>query len=80
MKGIKATVTMERTLYLDLPDNMSKEDILKKADEEIRLPINSLLDGAAIVRQANPGVLVPHLDLCDWSTTDFKYEIIDGQL
>lgn len=77
MKGIKATVVMERTLYLDLPDDIKEEEIQKIAEQEIRFPINCLMDAAKIYQQAN-NVRLPQLDLCDWSTTDFKYEVIDG--
>ena len=31
MIGIKTKVTLERTLYLDLPDDASEADILKEA-------------------------------------------------
>ena len=42
MIGIKAKVTLERTLYLDLPDDVSEEDILKEANKEVILSTNAL--------------------------------------
>ena len=74
MIGIKAKVTLERTLYLDLPDDASEEDILKEANKEVTLPTNALYTASQALR--NLHVNVPHLDLTDWNTTGINYEII----
>lgn len=74
MIGIKAKVIMERTLYLDLPEDTSEEDILKEANKEIILP-NVALDTAAQALQ-HLHINIPKLDLKDWKITDFKSEII----
>lgn len=42
MIGIKTKVTLERTLYLDLPDDASEADILKEANKEVILPTDAL--------------------------------------
>ena len=74
MIGIKTKVTLERTLYLDLPDDASEEDILKEANKEVTLPTNALYTASQALR--NLHVNVPHLDLTDWNTTGINYEII----
>ena len=74
MIGIKTKVTLERTLYLDLPDDASEEDILKEANKEVILPTNALYTASQALR--NLHVNIPHLDLTDWNTTDINYEVI----
>lgn len=74
MIGVKAKVTMERTLYLDLPDDTSEEKVLEEANKEIILPTNALHTAAQTLR--NLHVNIQKLDLADWSTTDVNYEVI----
>lgn len=74
MRGIKATVTMERTLYLDLPDDATEAEVLEAANKEIILPTNALYTASQALR--NLHVDIPHLDLTDWNTTGINYEVI----
>lgn len=74
MIGIKTKVTLERTLYLDLPDDASEADILKEANKEIILPTNALYTASQALR--NLHVNIPNLDLNDWNASDVNYEII----
>lgn len=74
MRGIKAKVTMERTLYVDLPDDAAEAEILEAANKEIILPTNALYTASQALR--NLHVDVPHLDLTDWNTTGINYEVI----
>lgn len=74
MRGIKTKVTMERTLYIDLPDDATEAEVLEAANKEIILPTNALYTAAQALR--NLHVNIPHLDLKDWNTTDTNYEII----
>lgn len=74
MRGIKAKVTMERTLYVDLPDDATEKEILEAANKDIVLPTNALYTASQTLR--NLHVNIPHLDLKDWDTTDIKYEVI----
>lgn len=74
MRGIKTKVTMERTLYVDLPDDATEEEVLEMANKEIILPTNALYTASQALR--NLHVNVPHLDLADWNTTDINYEIM----
>lgn len=74
MRGIKAKVTMERTLYVDLPDDAAEVEILEAANKEIILPTNALYTASQALR--NLHVDVPHLDLTDWNTTGINYEVI----
>ena len=74
MRGIKTKVTMERTLYVDLPDDATEAEILEAANREIILPTNALCTASNALR--NLHVNIPHLDLTDWNTTDINYEVI----
>lgn len=74
MRGIKTKVTMERTLYIDLPDDATEAEVLEAANKEIILPSDALYTASQALR--NLHVNVPHLDLIDWNITGINYEII----
>ncbi len=74
MRGVKTKVIMERTLYIDLPDDATEAEILEAANREIILPTNALYTASNALR--NLHVNIPHLDLTDWNTTDINYEVI----
>ena len=74
MRGVKTKVIMERTLYIDLPDDATEAEILEAANREIILPTNALYTASHALR--NLHVNIPHLDLTDWNTTGINYEII----
>ena len=74
MRGIKTKVTMERTLYIDLPDDATEAEVLEAANKEIILPSDALYTASQALR--NLHVNVPHLDLTDWNITGINYEII----
>lgn len=74
MRGIKTKVTMERTLYVDLPDDATEAEVLEVANKEIILPTNALCTASQTLK--NLHVNIPNLDLTDWNTTDVNYEII----
>lgn len=74
MIGIKACVTLERTLYLELPTDSKEEDILKEAKKEIINPIDALRKVSEILNKTN--IRIQGLDLNDWSITNSNYEII----
>lgn len=74
MRGIKAKVTMKRTLYVDLPDDATEAEVLEAANKEITLPTNALYTASQALR--NLHVNIPNLDLTDWNTTSVNYEIV----
>ena len=74
MRGVKTKVIMERTLYIDLPDDATEAEVLEAANKEIILPSDALYTASQALR--NLHVNVPHLDLTDWNTTGINYEII----
>ena len=74
MRGIKTKVMMERTLYIDLPDDATEAEVLEAANKEIILPSDALYTASQALR--NLHVNIPHLDLTDWNTTDINYEVI----
>ena len=74
MRGIKTKVTMERTLYVDLPDDATEAEVLEAANKEIILPSDALYTASQALR--NLHVNIPNLDLNDWNASDVNYEII----
>lgn len=70
--GIKAIVTMSRTLYIEVPDEATEEEIQDKASKEIMLPHNSLYAADNALRRA--GIRIDKLDLKDWEVN--KYEFV----
>lgn len=70
--GIKAIVTMSRTLYIEVPDEATEEEIQDKASKEIMLPHNALYTADSALRRA--GIRIDKLDLKDWEVN--KYEFI----
>ena len=74
MRGIKAKVTMERTLYVDLPEDATEAEVLDAANKEIILPTNALYTASQALRSLH--INIPNLDLTDWNTTGVNYEIV----
>lgn len=74
MKGIKTKAILERTLYLDLPDDTSDEEVLKQAKSEIIPPIDAFYTAAQALKSLH--INIPKLDLKDWSMSDIEYEIV----
>lgn len=73
--GIKAIVTMSRTLYIEVPDNATNEEIDKKANEEIMLPHNAMYVACNALKKLN--VKADKLDLKDWEVTDYEIKQIE---
>lgn len=74
MIGIKAKIMMERTLYLDLPEDTKKEDIIETANKEIILPTDILSKVSEVLSKLN--VKISNLDISDWTTQSIEYEIL----
>ena len=74
MKGVKTVVTMEKTLYLDLPEDTSDENILKEAERETILPDEALMRASYALKSMH--VNIPKLDLKDWQVTSLKQSVI----
>ena len=70
--GIKAVVTMSRTLYIEVPDEATEEEIQDRASKEIMLPHNALYAADSALRRS--GIKINGLDLKDWEVN--KYEFV----
>ena len=73
--GIKATVTMSRTLYIEVPEEATEEEILKKANEEIILPHNAMYMACNALKRT--GIRINKLDLKDWEVTEYDIKQIE---
>lgn len=73
--GIKATVTMSRTLYIEVPEEATEEDIMKKAGEEIIPPHNAMHIASSALKKLN--IKINKLDLKDWEVVDYDIKQID---
>lgn len=75
MKGVTVNITLSRTLYIDVPDDISDEDFLKKAESEVILPHNALTMANNALRNVN--INIPNLDISDWDTKNVEYNILN---
>lgn len=73
MKEVKASITMSRTLYIEVLENSTEEQILEKAKQEIILPFDALQTANKALRQMR--VNIPKLDLVDWAIDDLNYKV-----
>ena len=73
--GIEATITMSRTLYIEMPEEATEEEILKKANEEIVSPINAMYMANSALRKLN--INIDKLDLKDWEVTEYDIKSIE---
>lgn len=73
--GIKATVIMSRTLYIEVPEDSTENEILEKAQKEILLPHNALYMADNALKKT--GLKVSGLDLKDWEVDKAEYNILD---
>ena len=73
--GIKAIVTMSRTLYIEVPDEATEEEIQDKASKEIMLPHNALYTADNALRRA--GIRIDRLDLKDWEVNKYEFSKIE---
>lgn len=74
--GVKAIVTMQRVLYIDVAENLTKEDIIQQAQREIILPHNALIQVNQTLNKL--GIRLGGLDLADWEVADSIYNLIDN--
>lgn len=72
--GVKATTTMTKTLYIEVPDEYSDVDIINKAKEEIIPPQNAL--GIADKTLKSINIKINKLDLDDWEVLDYSIKQI----
>lgn len=76
MTGVKATITMSRTLYIEVPENATEEEILDKANKEIILPHNALYMAANALKKLR--VKIDKLDLKDWEVDNYNIKTIEN--
>jgi len=71
--GVRCDITMHRTLYLSRPDNITDDQFINKAKQEIILPHNVLaqLDNVLQMARINP----TGFDLKDWSVDNVEYSL-----
>lgn len=72
--GIKVTVTLDRTLYINEIDNESEKELLERAKKEIILPIDAMNIAKQLFQKS--GVNIKKLDLSDWDIQNVNYNII----
>lgn len=72
--GVNASVTLQRTLYIEVDDN---EDVIEKAKKEIILPDEALFEASKILSMAK--IRIPKLDLKDWNIIDENYTVINNE-
>lgn len=73
-KGVKITVNLSRTLYIEVPDNFKNQDIKKKVEEELVLPTHGIMQIRELLRKLN--IQIPKLDIEDWSVDNVKFKVL----
>ena len=74
MIGIKISTTLERTLYLDLPEDISQKQIEEEVKKEIIMPIDAMSIASQAIQSLH--VQMPNLCLKDWEAVNTKFEVI----
>lgn len=73
MIEVKATITMSRSLYIEVPAESTNEEIISKAKTEILIPQVALETANAALRKV--GIVINGLDLKDWETNNIEFTI-----
>ena len=73
--GIKAIITLERVLYVEVEENITEEEIQSRAEKEIVLPTNAL--ALANNALAKMGIKINGLDLTDWEVKNYEYRQLE---
>lgn len=72
MVEVACSISMSRSLYLELPEGMTKEQLIERAKQEIILPHNAMAKVQLILNQL--GIrLKEKLDLNDWNVDEVEY-------
>lgn len=71
MKEVVCNITMSRSLFLEVNENTSDEELLNRAKEEILLPHNALSKVQQILNKV--GLKLNGLDLNDWNVENCEY-------
>lgn len=71
MKEVVCNITMSRSLFLEVSENTSDEELLNRAKEEILLPHNALSKVQQILNKV--GLKLNGLDLNDWNVENCEY-------
>ena len=72
--GIKAIITLERVLYIEVEEDISDEEVQSRAEKEIVLPTNALTLASNAL--AKVGIKINGLDLTDWEVKNYEYKQI----
>lgn len=72
--GIKTNVLLTRTLYIEVEDNITEEQIKEVAQKEIILPVNALYTASNLLKKV--GINQTGLDLKDWDVKNIEYNIL----
>lgn len=75
--GINAEVILSRTLYFDIKDDATEEEIIQEANKEIILPHNALIIAQSALRRFNMNI--EKLDIGDWDVKDVQMKIIQNE-
>lgn len=73
--GIKVSIQMSRTLYIEVPNDSTEESIINEAKKQALLPYTALCYAESAMKRA--GLKVSGIDLADWEVDNAEYNIID---
>ena len=62
---------MSRTLYIEVPDEATEEEIQDRASKEIMLPHNAIYMAGSMLQRT--GIKIDKLDLKDWEVDNYEF-------
>ena len=74
MVEVKATIIMSRSLYIEVPEEASIEEIISKGKQEIVSPKDALNIADNALRRV--GMRVNGIDLKDWEVNSYDFSTV----
>lgn len=76
-KEVTVSISMSKSVYLEVPEGMTDEQLMEKAREEILTPDKIMPILVSVLRQA--GVRVDTHEVVGWNVDELEYIIEDGR-
>lgn len=74
-REVTVSISMSKSVYLEVTDGMSKEQFIEKAKLDILTPDKALPLLASLL--INGGIKVSHRDIADWNVDELEYIVDD---
>ena len=75
-KEVTVSISMSKSVYLEVPDGTTDEQFLERAKKEILTPDKVMAILASILEQS--GIRVDTREIVDWNIDELEYIVEDG--